>query len=249
MARLPREKSSCGFYHIMFRGVNHQNIFEEKADYAYLTDIIIKLRLEMGFEIHAYCFMSNHVHLLLKEANDDVSLVMKRILVRYAMYFNKKYERSGALIANRYNSKVVPNEKYALAVLTYIHLNPVRAGIVNRPDDYAYSSYREYLYAPILARTDFILGIIDLKEFIEQHKLNQKDIFVGTHERTVNKMKDEEIYISIKRIINGKNPLEIDSWEKSRRNEMIVKLRRTGFSIRQIERATGISRGIIARCK
>ena len=67
MGRQAREYSSTGFYHVVFRGINHQHIFEESSDYDYMLEIVRQLKAEMAFEVHAYCLMSNHVHLLLRE--------------------------------------------------------------------------------------------------------------------------------------------------------------------------------------
>ena len=145
MARLARQISESGLYHIVFRGVNKQSIFEEEADYIRLKVILSELKAEMKFEIYVYCFMSNHVHILLKEQNmGDISLFMKRLLTRYARWYNIKYKRSGALIANRYKSQPVDVDEYFLSVVRYIHQNPIKAGMVEHIGDYRWSSYNEY---------------------------------------------------------------------------------------------------------
>ena len=129
MGRASRSYSQSGVYHILFRGVNQQSIFEEKADYDKLKETILIVKEEMGFEIYAYCFMSNHVHIVLKEKTDkDISLIMKRILTKYARWYNLKYGRSGALIANRYKSVPVEIDEYFLQLIRYIHQNPIKAG-------------------------------------------------------------------------------------------------------------------------
>ena len=118
MSRIPRRYSESGIYHIMFRGVNQQNIFEEKEDYTKLITIISDIRKEMGFEIYAYCFMTNHVHIVIKENGyKEVSLIMKRILTKYARWYNIKYKRTGALIANRYKSVPVEIDEYFLHLI------------------------------------------------------------------------------------------------------------------------------------
>ena len=105
MSRLARAISESRVYHILFRGVNQQNIFEEAVDFEKLKETIAIVKTDLEFEIYAYCFMSNHVHIVLKEKNyGDISLIMKRILTKYARWYNIKYGRSGALIANRYKS-------------------------------------------------------------------------------------------------------------------------------------------------
>ena len=98
MSRLARTISESGVYHVLFRGVNQQNIFEEDADFNKLTETIATVKQDLGFEIYAYCFMSNHVHIVLKEKSyGDISLIMKRILTKYARWYNIKYGRSNHL--------------------------------------------------------------------------------------------------------------------------------------------------------
>ena len=145
IVRLARQISESGLYHIVFRGVNKQSIFEEESDYVKMEDILYELKSEMKFEIYVYCFMSNHVHILLKEENmGDISLIMKRLLTKYARWYNIKYKRSGALIANRYKSQPVEVDEYFLNVVRYIHQNPIKAGMVEQIGDYRWSSYNEY---------------------------------------------------------------------------------------------------------
>ena len=246
MGRQARQYSQAGLYHIIFRGINRQNIFEEDNDYMKMVDIILKLKLEMKFEIYAYCLMTNHVHLLLKERNmGDISIIMKRLLTKYAGWFNRKYERSGALITNRYKSQPVENDEYLLSVVRYIHQNPLKANMAIAISEYKWSSYPEYLNESVLTDTQFILSVIDKKGFKEFHQEEEKEL----HEVSDMIGKSEEyIRRRIIKIMNGKDPHEIGILPKSERNEIIKQLRvNEGFSIRQIERATGISRGIIAK--
>ena len=90
MGREARLSSGTGIYHVMFRGINHEHIFESPADYQKMKKIIQEVKAEMPFKVYAYCLMVNHVHLLLREEHAaDLSRIMKKILVRYVMYFNK----------------------------------------------------------------------------------------------------------------------------------------------------------------
>ena len=115
MSRLARQYSETGLYHIVFRGQNKQHIFEEDKDYEKMLEIILDLKQEMEFEIYAYCLMSNHVHLVLKEKEmGQISMIMKRLLSKYVRWYNVKYKRTGALIANRYKSKPVDTDQYFL---------------------------------------------------------------------------------------------------------------------------------------
>lgn len=165
MGRQARQLSSSGFYHVTFRGVNHQHIFEEESDYTYFLKALGDLKIDLAFEVHAYCLMSNHVHLLLRERQSgDISLIMKRLLTKYAMYFNRKYQRSGALIAGRYKSAPVEVDEYFIPLQCYIHQNPLKAGLVNKLEEYPFSSYREYLFGRELADTAFSLELLGRDE-------------------------------------------------------------------------------------
>ena len=137
MSRLARKISESGLYHIVFRGINRQHIFEKASDYKKMKEILTELKKDMGYEIYVYCFMSNHVHILLKEKSmGDISLIMKRLLTKYARWYNIKYGRSGALIENRYKSKPIDVDEYFLSVVRYIHQNPVKAKIVDDLAEY-----------------------------------------------------------------------------------------------------------------
>ena len=252
MSRQARKLSQTGMYHIIFRGISRQNIFEEEKDFEKLKEILIQEKRKMDFEIYAYCFMTNHVHLFIKEKNPgEISKIMAKILSRYAMWFNIKYDRSGVLFCNRYKSEPIEDEQYYISLIRYIHQNPVKAGVVNEIGDYPYSSYNSYLGNGDFVDTYFLL------ETLHEDKTKAKDLFIE-----LNEIDESEIYeISesqkrspehIKRIvmseINGNAPETLKELDKNTRNEKIRKLVfEKGISKSALERATGISRGTITR--
>ena len=246
MSRRPRELSSTGFYHIFFRGINHQSLFEESNDFNFFLSTLTSLKNDLCFELHAYCLMPNHVHLLLKESvNGDISLIMKRLLTRYVMYFNKKYERSGALIANRYKSIPVALDQYFIPLICYIHQNPIKAGLVKNIEDYSFSSYKDYLKRDGITNTAFSLGLIDRDEWLRLHHSYSTLKFDIPDKLALPETKIRQI---ISKYTDGKDPSLIAGWSKVKRNRIINALKQNEeLSIRQIERATGISRGIIIR--
>lgn len=205
-----------------------------------------QLKTEMIFELHAYCLMSNHVHLLIKEAQvGDISLIMKRLLTKYAMYFNKKYERNGALIASRYKSVPVEVDEYFIPLIGYIHQNPVKAGMVDKPKEYRFSSYQDYMTGGGLTDTAFSLGLLGQDEWMKLHQILSNDSFDVSGKRSLS---EEEIRRRIMLWTKGREPHEVAGWPKSARDDLIRQLReKEALSIRQIERATGISRGVIAK--
>ncbi|MEG6585440.1 transposase [Dendrosporobacter sp. 1207_IL3150] len=245
MGRQARQLSSSGFYHIVLRGINHQHIFEDESDYNYFLKVVYDLKVDLAFEVHTYCLMSNHVHLLLREKQlGEISLIMKRLLTKYAMYFNRKYQRSGALIASRYKSVPVEVDEYFIPLQRYIHQNPLKAGLVNKLEEYPYSSYKEYLIGGKLADTEFALELIGRNEWIRLQQIETDAIFEISGKLSMN---DGEIRRRIMQYTNGREPHEIGSWTKVDRDSMLRKLKGIGLSIRQIERVTGISRGVVAK--
>lgn len=247
MGRQARQFSSSGFYHVVFRGINHQHLFEEENDFMYLYQTLKQLKIDIRFEIHAYCFMSNHVHILIREKQlGEISLIMKRLLTKYAMYFNKKYQRNGALVANRHKSTPVEVDEYFIPLVRYIHQNPVKAKCAGRIEDYKFSSYQEYLQGSTLVETSFSLSLVGKDEWIRLHQIFEQEAFEVSGKVNLN---EEQIRRKIVQCTGGIEPHKIASWAKSERNELIRQLKeKEGLSIRQIERATGISRGIVGKC-
>ena len=244
MSRQSRTYSESKVYHIMFRGVNYQNLFEEKQDYQKLYETILQIKEEMKFEIYAYCFMSNHVHIVLKEKEyKDISLIMKRILTKYSRWYNIKYRRTGALIANRYKSIPVEVDEYFLHLIRYVHQNPIKAGMVEKPGDYRYSSYIEYKNKPILVDTRFVLEMMEIKEFEEFHLDTEEMEFEVSDSK---KKTDESLVKKIKKEYKIDNPKHISKLDKQLRNEIIKQLKKE-YPARQLQRITGVSRGVISK--
>ncbi len=244
MSRLARSISQSGVYHVLFQGVNQQNIFEEAVDFAKLKEITEIVKQDLKFEIYAYCFMSNHVHIVLKEKNiGEISLIMKRILTKYARWYNIKYGRSGALIANRYKSVPVEIDEYFLQLLRYVHQNPIRAGIVEKIENYSYSSYSEYINNGGLTDIGFVLEMISLREFIDYHQeVGEMNFQVSDRKKKT----DDDIIMYLKKKYNIDNPKSISKFPKLERDIVLAELKKE-FPIRQLQRITGISRGVITK--
>ena len=117
MPRKARVKSKTGIYHMILRGVNRQVIFESKEDGEKFLDTLKECKKKSGYELYGYCLMNNHIHLLIKENQEDLGTIMKRIGASYVYWYNWKYERVGHLFQDRYKSEVVEDEKYLLNVL------------------------------------------------------------------------------------------------------------------------------------
>ena len=146
MARLPRLTVTGYPQHVILRGNNRQDIFRNTADYQRMLDLIEQHSRELGVEIHAYVLMTNHLHLLLTPQKDQALPKMMQAVGRsYVQTFNKVHGRTGTLWEGRYRSTLIQTERYLLACMAYIDLNPVRAHMVAEPDDYIWSSYSHYV--------------------------------------------------------------------------------------------------------
>jgi len=143
MARLPRFIIPGQPQHVIQRGNNRQAIFCSDRDYQYYLEKLEFSAKEHGCKIHAYVLMTNHVHLLVSPSSaDSLSKMMQTLGRYYVQYFNYHHNRTGTLWEGRYKSTLISTEQYLLICMRYIELNPVRAGMVENPSDYLWSSYR-----------------------------------------------------------------------------------------------------------
>lgn len=142
MARLPRYVIPNQPQHIIQRGNNRQVIFAADADYQFFRDALLDAANKHGLQIHAYVWMTNHIHLLATSLfENSISKVFQSVGRKYVQYFNYTYRRSGTLWEGRYRATIVDSEQYLLKLMRYIELNPVRADMVSHPADYTWSSY------------------------------------------------------------------------------------------------------------
>jgi len=131
-------------YHIMVRGNQQQNIFLEDPDRQKYLSLLKKSKKTHKILLYAYCLMSNHTHILIEApSGKNISKFMHWVNRGYTAYFNHKYKKTGHLWQGRFKSKPIIKGQYLINAATYIENNPVRAGIVNDPEIYTWSSYRE----------------------------------------------------------------------------------------------------------
>lgn len=143
MPRMARIRLPRITFHIVQRGNNRSPTFFETADYRDYLHLLQSAAQRYATQIHAYVLMTNHVHLLAtSDLPDGISSTLRHLGSRYVSRVNKRYGRTGSLWESRYKSSPVDSARYCLACYRYIELNPVRAGIVQRPEEYHWSSYR-----------------------------------------------------------------------------------------------------------
>lgn len=144
MARQLRIEYAGAFYHVSSRGNLKEKIFFEDSDREKFLIILKRTKETFCYLLHAYVLMKNHYHLLLETPQGNLSRIMQNINTSYTVYVNNKYNRSGHLLQGRYKSILVEKESYLLELSRYIHLNPVRQGLVDAPAEYEWSSYAAY---------------------------------------------------------------------------------------------------------
>lgn len=251
MPRTARKKSNSGIYHIMLRGINRQTIFEDDEDKLKFLDTIRHYKQKCGFNIFAYCLMDNHVHLIIKENNEPLEKLMKRIGVSYVYWYNLKYKRSGHLFQDRYKSQVIEDERYLLSVIRYIHQNPIKANIATSMGNYPWSSYTEYVGYSTLTDINFVLEIFsqDPKTareiFVEYMDEDGEDVLELT---TRCRLTDEDAKQIVLQVLGNVPTSELLTMEKEKRDAYLRQLKaQGGISVRQIARVTGITFNIVAK--
>lgn len=145
MPRKPRIEFPGALYHVMARGNNRQVIFNSKTEYEFYLDKLRVTKKRYDFYLYGYCLMPNHLHLLIQTNEVPLSRIMKAVQTAYARYFNRKNSRIGHVFHGRYKAILCDADAYLLELVRYIHLNPVRAGIVKVPHGYMWNSYKDYL--------------------------------------------------------------------------------------------------------
>lgn len=150
MPRPPRLHATGAFYHVILRGNHREALFDGAADRRVLNDIIADVMGQLDFRIHAFCWMTNHLHALVQISDRPLGTIMQRIAVRYSRYRHKALGVCGHLFEQRHRALLVDVDAYFLTLLRYIHRNPVKAGLVKHPSDYPWSSHRAFLGAELI---------------------------------------------------------------------------------------------------
>jgi putative transposase len=145
MARRVRCHIPGAFYHVMLRGNNGQNIFHNDDERRRMCTLIDEGIGKYHHRIHAFCLMSNHVHLLVQVGNTPLSMIMHNLTFRYCQYFHWRHKTFGHLFQGRYKAILLQEEGYFKRLLRYIHMNPVNANLVQDPESYPWSGHRVYL--------------------------------------------------------------------------------------------------------
>lgn len=258
MPRIARQRSSSGVYHIMLRGANRQEIFHDDEDCVRFLETMDRYKKKSKISIYGWCLMGNHIHMLLHEGDEDLSITMKRIGVSYAWFYNLKYKTTGHLFQDRYRSEGIESNYQLLTVIRYIHQNPVKAGIVNRPVEWKWSSCHGYYgntyYPPLLLDSGLILSMYSedkamaIKKFIEYNEMENRDKYIDDEIRL--RLTDEEARDAIKKVTGEYDIPAVKSLPKSQRDVIVGRIKGIGgMTQRQISRILGIPLSLVNRAE
>ncbi|MBN2060282.1 MAG: transposase [Deltaproteobacteria bacterium] len=192
MARSLRISYPNAFYHITSRGNEQKAIFKSNRDREKFLEYLESATRRYDAIIHAYCLMDNHYHFLLETPSGNLSQIMAHINGAYTNYFNAKRKRYGHLFQGRYKAILVEADEYSMELSRYIHLNPVRAKVVEQPEEYEWSSYSYYIgkkKAPEWLKMDFILGYFG-REIPNSQKAYRKFVAILINEEYKSPLED-----------------------------------------------------------
>ncbi len=199
--------------------------------------------------------MNNHIHILIKEGKEELATTMKRIGVSFVWYYKCKYGTTGHLFQDRFRSEVVENNEYLITAIRYIHKNPVKARLVNKPLDWKWSScsgyYGKKSYPEGLLDSELILGLfseekeIAIERFREFNEEDNEDKCLD--DVIITRLRDDEARVEIEKIISGVNIGQIKSLPKAQRDKIIRNVKCIeGVTQRQLARILGVSQALIS---
>ena len=248
----------------MMRGINHQNIFEDQEDY-YQFLITLDMMAQSyepdgtpsgrNYILYAYCLMSNHIHLLIREREDTIGMAIKRIASSYVYYYNHKYSRDGHLFRERFKSEPVNDMAYFVTLLRYIHQNPLKAGMVKEVKDYEFSSWHEYndkdgSLSP-LCDTQTVLNRIPYNELDElvNEPMSDDVACLDIEDAQKGRPSDDQVMSLIKEKTGATNSSAFQQLPDEIRSSVLIELKERKASLRQLERLTGIGQSLIYRLR
>jgi len=234
---------SLGYHHVYNRGVAKGNVFVDEQDKVKFIEVMASMAREYKFNLHAFCLMDNHYHILVQNEHENLSSGMRQLNAQYASYFNKRHSRVGHLWQGRFKSWYVLDEKYLFTLFKYIESNPLKAKITNKIGEYMYCASYSILKdaVPPFLQNTFVLRDYNTNELfkllsvpLSEEEREKIDIFHQT------KYKHEEghIYTLHKEVLENYF-LHVKS--KLHRNEAIKKAFEDGYSKSDIARKLSLS--------
>lgn len=255
MSRNLRLFSTSKIYHIIFKGIDNQNIFYDDHDRNFFLEQISITKKKFNYLVYAYCLMENHVHMVMRCEDAFLSKSIQSLMIRYVQYFNKKYMRIGPLVQNRFRSKNIETQAYFLSVCRYVHRNPENAGIA-KTQNYEWSSYKEYLLGSKIVDKHVLLSYFnnDLNEFIKftTKSLDITDLEDFAEYELIGRLSDEQLSNIIMKKFDIKDISQIAFFFKNKSSEELqrdlAKIKNiSGTNIAQVARIIRVGRRDITK--
>ena len=248
MPRTAREAARSNIYHVMLRGINRQNIFEEDEDRIHFLNTMNRCKEVSGFRLHAFVLMTNHIHFLIEPNDEPLEVIFKRIGTSYAVWYNRKYQRAGHLFQDRFRSENVETDQYYMTVLRYILQNPVKAGMVSKPGEYRWSSYLAYEKGRgALTDVQYAADHFGSRETLLEYLAQENDDVVMDEQEHDWRLRDDAAREMIFRITQCSSVSDFQKLDFEVQKGYAVKLYSEGLSMGQIARLTGISKATVSR--
>ena len=238
----------AGFHHIVNRGVNRTNVFNHPNDKDMFLQIINKSSKVHNIILHTYALMDNHYHLLVETKEENLSSFMRIVNANYAIYFNRKYNRSGHLWQDRYKSKYVLSDNYLYTVIKYIEYNPLEANISSKISSYpftlSYNIFKGLKYYPC-CKNSILLKDFDIKTLSDflNNPLNDKEIELLSEKENIEKKKNKINVLKIKTL--NEHFKDVDS--KEQRNNSIFNSFYDGYTQVEIGNYLNLSKSSISK--
>ncbi|NLB88982.1 MAG: hypothetical protein GX790_07135 [Syntrophomonadaceae bacterium] len=251
MARKPRVESATGYYHVMLRGNNREKIFKQVSEKEYfLTQLKNQIPIK-NISVTAYCLMDNHAHLLIRTDLNTMRDTFKSINIKFAGWYNNKFERIGHVFQDRYKSEVISSDEQLLHVIRYIHNNPVKANLVSKASDYIWSSYNSFIsgksaiISPLEIETIISMFSNSLEEFEKFHL--DEDIYEFLEIREdLEQQREEKAQRIINQYFKQYEVKEVSDLNKEVIEQLIIDLlQNSHLSHRRIAELTNMSRGTV----
>jgi REP element-mobilizing transposase RayT len=248
MPRTARKISETGIYHVMLRGINRQNIFEDDQDRLYFMSVLASCKKVSGFRLHAFVLMSNHIHLLLEPLDEALDMIFRRIGTRYAVWYNRKYQRAGHLFQDRFRSENVSTVQYYQTVLRYILQNPMKAGMEKHPGEYRWSSYTAYEKGQgIVTDTQYAVELFGGRETLIQYLKQDNDDTVMDEENHDWRLRDDAARRIMRQITQCSSVSDFQKLDPDLQKKHAAEMYQERLSMGQVARLTGMSKTTVFR--
>lgn len=234
---------SLGYHHVYNRGVAKGNVFVDEKDKAKFIELMASIAREHKFNIHAFCLMDNHYHILVQNTRENLSSGMRQLGAQYAIYFNKRHSRVGHLWQDRFKSWYVLDEKYLFALFKYIENNPVKAGVSQKIGEYMYCATYSILKDAV---PPFLQNAFVLRDYNTEELLDLLSVSLSEAERSHIDIFHQTKYKQEEGQIVPLHKKKLDNYflhvmNKQQRNEAIKKAYEDGYSKSDVAREVSLS--------